>query len=92
MQREYGRAVHQTPVQSKLSPPYGRDDTLTLQKQFPDYYETIKHPMCLDDVRQKLDKQEYETLKEVTADIGQIFINAKRCASALQSQSSPTSS
>lgn len=35
--------------------------------------------MCLDDVRQKLDKQEYETLKEVTADIGQIFINAKRC-------------
>lgn len=35
--------------------------------------------MCLEMVKQKLDKQEYETLKEVVTDLGQIFNNAKRC-------------
>ncbi|ODN99502.1 hypothetical protein L198_03346 [Cryptococcus wingfieldii CBS 7118] len=48
------------------------------KRQFPDYYETIKHPMSLEIVKQRLDKQEYDTLKDVVADIGQIFNNAKR--------------
>lgn len=49
------------------------------QRQFPDYYETIKHPMSLEQVQQKLDASSYQTLRDVTNDIGQIFNNAKRC-------------
>ncbi|WVQ70702.1 hypothetical protein IAR50_000224 [Cryptococcus sp. DSM 104548] len=48
------------------------------KRQFPDYYDTIKHPMSLEIVKQRLDKQEYDTLKDVVADLGQIFNNAKR--------------
>lgn len=53
----------------------GADD----KRQFPDYYELIKHPMSLDTVDTKLKNKEYQTLKEVVTDIGQIFNNAKRC-------------
>lgn len=53
-----------------------------VQRSFPDYYETIKHPMCLEMVDKKLKAKEYETLKDVIADLGQIFNNAKRCKSA----------
>lgn len=35
--------------------------------------------MSLEQVRAKLDQSEYDTLKDVVADIGQIFNNAKRC-------------
>lgn len=52
---------------------------LTVQREFPDYYETIKHPMSLEMVHKKLEKKEYNTLKEVCADLGQIWNNAKRC-------------
>jgi hypothetical protein len=49
------------------------------QRSFPDYYETIKHPMSLEMVHQKLVSKSYETVKDVVADLGQIFNNAKRC-------------
>lgn len=39
--------------------------------------------MSLEQVRSKLDQSEYDTLKDVVADIGQIFNNAKRCESAI---------
>ncbi|OCF31781.1 hypothetical protein I316_06588 [Kwoniella heveanensis BCC8398] len=48
------------------------------KRAFPDYYETIKHPMSLEMVHAKLDAAEYPTLKSVCADLGQIFTNAKR--------------
>ena len=35
--------------------------------------------MSLDTVDAKLKNKEYQTLKEVVVDIGQIFNNAKRC-------------
>ena len=35
--------------------------------------------MSLDTVDAKLKNKEYQTLKEVVTDIGQIFNNAKRC-------------
>lgn len=44
----------------------------------------IKHPMCLDTVRQKLDKEEYDDLQDVVADLGQIFNNAKRCKTSFR--------
>lgn len=40
--------------------------------------------MSLEMVKTKLDAQDYQTLKEVVADIGQIFNNAKRCKSSMQ--------
>lgn len=42
--------------------------------------------MSLDTVDAKLSKKEYQTLKDVVADIGQIFNNAKRCEYPLISQ------
>jgi hypothetical protein len=50
-----------------------------VQRAFPDYYETIKVPMSLEIVHQRLEDGSYDTLKAVVADIGQIFNNAKRC-------------
>ena len=40
--------------------------------------------MCLEMVDKKLQAKGYETLKEVIADLGQIFNNAKRCESTYQ--------
>lgn len=62
---------------------------LTCQRQFPDYYDTIKHPMALDFVHAKLEKKEYSTLKEVTTDFGQIWNNAKRCKLLIKSWLTP---
>nr|ODN89897.1 hypothetical protein L203_01814 [Cryptococcus depauperatus CBS 7841] len=51
---------------------------LPSKRAFPDYYETIKHPISLEIVKEKLEAAEYQTLKDVCTDIGQIFNNAKR--------------
>ena len=48
-----------------------------------EYYEVIKNPMSLEMVDTKLKNKEYQTLKEVVTDIGQIFNNAKRCELSL---------
>ncbi|WVQ63277.1 uncharacterized protein L199_001428 [Kwoniella botswanensis] len=48
------------------------------KRAFPDYYATIKHPMSLEIVHNKLEAGEYQTLKDVCTDLGQIFNNAKR--------------
>ncbi|WWD08343.1 hypothetical protein V865_006455 [Kwoniella europaea PYCC6329] len=48
------------------------------KRAFPDYYDTIKHPMSLEIVHNKLEAGEYQTLKDVCTDLGQIFNNAKR--------------
>lgn len=53
------------------------------QRQFPDYYEMIKHPMCLEMVETKLNAMEYQTLREICGDLGQMFTNAKRCRCAI---------
>ncbi|KAL7422928.1 hypothetical protein Q5752_002225 [Cryptotrichosporon argae] len=51
---------------------------LPSREDFDDYYETIKHPMSLEMVHEKLMGEQYETLKAVCADLGQIWTNAKR--------------
>ncbi|CAE1320778.1 PBRM1 [Acanthosepion pharaonis] len=50
---------------------------LPSQRQYPDYYEEIKMPMALFNVRKKIKKQKYETLDELAADLNLIFDNAK---------------
>lgn len=69
-----------------------RADFVLLQEELPDYYEVIKHPMDFETVKEKLDKAEYETLKAVVTDIGQIFVNAKRCKSDLSAFNPPSCS
>lgn len=64
-----------TRLVKKLSFDYRSD---TSQRQFPDYYETIKHPMSLEMVKERLDKSQYNTLNDVCNDFGQIWNNAKR--------------
>lgn len=51
---------------------------LPSQRQYPDYYEEIKTPMALFNVRKKIKKQKYETLDELVADLNLIFDNARR--------------
>lgn len=55
------------------------------QKEFPDYYETIKHPMSLEMVYAKLQGGQYASLGQVTTDLGTIWNNAKRCKCCLLS-------
>ncbi|WWD20660.1 hypothetical protein CI109_105136 [Kwoniella shandongensis] len=79
--KEFGLSIYNRILQSKdsdgedMSQPFIK---LPNKRSFPDYYETIKHPMSLEIVHQKLLAGEYQTLKEVCADLGQIFNNAKR--------------
>uniref|UniRef100_A0A915Q623 Uncharacterized protein n=1 Tax=Setaria digitata TaxID=48799 RepID=A0A915Q623_9BILA len=66
------------------------------RKEHPDYYSIIKKPMDLSIVEQKLQNHKYRHLKEFTADITQIFENARmfnardsaiyQCADILEKQ------
>ncbi|GAA5914305.1 bromodomain-containing protein [Sporobolomyces salmoneus] len=44
----------------------------------PEYYEMIKKPVCLNQIKQKLDTLSYSSLLEAKTDMNQIFVNAKR--------------
>lgn len=48
------------------------------REYFPDYYQIIKKPLAFTDIKAKLDRGEYTTLKSVHDDFHQMFINAKR--------------
>lgn len=52
---------------------------LTVQRQFADYYETIKHPMSLEMIHEKLTSGGFHSLFEVCNDFYQMWNNAKRC-------------
>jgi histone acetyltransferase len=47
------------------------------QSECPDYYKTIKRPMCLELVRQKLQDGTYQTAEQWKADINLIWKNGK---------------
>lgn len=47
------------------------------KKEYPDYYVTIKRPIALSDIKQKLKSKEYDGFDEFIKDIAQIFWNAK---------------
>ena len=47
------------------------------KREAPDYHAIIKKPICLNDVKKKLDKNEYEgNVREFMSDMALIFINA----------------
>lgn len=51
---------------------------LPSKRQYPDYYELIKRPIALDDIKRQLDGGAYATFEEVKHDFEQCFKNAKR--------------
>nr|XP_033782108.1 protein polybromo-1 isoform X1 [Geotrypetes seraphini] len=51
---------------------------LPSKKKYPDYYQQIKVPISLQQIRTKLKNQEYEGLDHLEADMNLMFENAKR--------------
>ncbi|MEJ1276626.1 polybromo 1 [Cricetulus griseus] len=51
---------------------------LPSKKKYPDYYQQIKMPISLQQIRTKLKNQEYETLDHLDCDLNLMFENAKR--------------
>ncbi|XP_066859449.1 protein polybromo-1 isoform X16 [Anser cygnoides] len=51
---------------------------LPSKKKYPDYYQQIKTPISLQQIRMKLKNHEYETLDQLEADLNLMFENAKR--------------
>ena len=44
---------------------------------FPDYYLLIQKPICMDQIKKKIDKEQYQTLREYREDIGLLCNNAR---------------
>lgn len=57
------------------SPPFMR---LPLKRHYPDYFDVITQPICLDDIKKKIDDNYYPSLDEVRQDFELCFTNAKR--------------
>ncbi|TFK84405.1 Bromodomain-containing protein [Polyporus arcularius HHB13444] len=51
---------------------------LPSKRQYPDYYVLIKHPIALEDIKNKLEAREYTSLEDVKHDFETCFRNAKR--------------
>ncbi|XP_053326173.1 protein polybromo-1 [Spea bombifrons] len=51
---------------------------LPSKKKYPDYYQQIKNPISLQQIRTKLKNQEYESLDHLESDLNLMFENAKR--------------
>uniref|UniRef100_A0A8D0F157 Protein polybromo-1 n=1 Tax=Strix occidentalis caurina TaxID=311401 RepID=A0A8D0F157_STROC len=51
---------------------------LPSKKKYPDYYQQIKTPISLQQIRTKLKNHEYETLDQLETDLNLMFENAKR--------------
>ncbi|KAH7886072.1 RSC complex protein [Phlebopus sp. FC_14] len=51
---------------------------LPSKRQYPDYYNFIAQPICLDDIKKKIDAGTYPSLDEVRQDFELCFTNAKR--------------
>ncbi|GAA5936007.1 bromodomain-containing protein [Sporobolomyces koalae] len=45
---------------------------------YPEYYDKIKKPVCLSQIKEKLDNLSYISLLDAKTDMNQIFVNAKR--------------
>ncbi|GMK54604.1 hypothetical protein CspeluHIS016_0111900 [Cutaneotrichosporon spelunceum] len=63
------------PSGESMAEPFVR---LPNKRQFPDYYETIKNPMSLEIIYQKLNAGGYISLLDVCNDFYQMWNNAKR--------------
>ncbi|KAM5148764.1 protein polybromo-1 isoform 3-T3 [Mantella aurantiaca] len=51
---------------------------LPSKKKYPDYYQQIKNPISLHQIRSKLKNQEYESLDHLETELNVMFENAKR--------------
>lgn len=51
---------------------------LPSKKKYPDYFQQIKNPISLQQIRTKLKNQDYEGLDQLEADLNLMFENAKR--------------
>ncbi|KAI0094443.1 Bromodomain-containing protein [Irpex rosettiformis] len=51
---------------------------LPSKRQYPDYYEQIKRPVALDDIKRKLESGQYANFEEAKHDFEQCFRNAKK--------------
>ncbi|XP_018417975.1 PREDICTED: protein polybromo-1 [Nanorana parkeri] len=51
---------------------------LPSKKKYPDYYQQIKNPISLYQIRNKLKNQEFESLDHLEAELNLMFENAKR--------------
>ncbi|KZT62664.1 Bromodomain-containing protein [Calocera cornea HHB12733] len=51
---------------------------LPSRRLYPDYYEQIKRPLCMEDVKANLDSLSYSNLEAVRQDLLTIFRNAQR--------------
>lgn len=51
---------------------------LPSKDEYPDYYQVIKNPIALQDIKAKIDAREYRQLAQFKADIDQMAANAKK--------------
>ncbi|KAH0838060.1 Bromodomain-containing protein [Lanmaoa asiatica] len=51
---------------------------LPSKRHYPDYYNFTTHPICLDDIKKKIDEDRYPSLDDVRQDFELCFANAKR--------------
>ncbi|KAG8219550.1 Bromodomain-containing protein [Butyriboletus roseoflavus] len=51
---------------------------LPSKRHYPDYYNVITNPICLDDIKKKIDEDKYSSLDDVRQDFELCFSNAKR--------------
>ncbi|XP_030585741.1 protein polybromo-1-like isoform X5 [Archocentrus centrarchus] len=51
---------------------------LPSRREYPDYYQQIKQPISLQQIRAKMKNGEYESVEQVEADLTLMFENAKR--------------
>ncbi|XP_041638497.1 polybromo 1, like [Cheilinus undulatus] len=51
---------------------------LPSRREYPDYYQQIKQPIALQQIRAKMKNGEYESVEQIEADLNVMFENAKR--------------
>ncbi|KAI8088285.1 hypothetical protein BDF21DRAFT_491340 [Thamnidium elegans] len=51
---------------------------LPSKKMYPDYYQVIKNPIALEDMKAKIDAKQYSTMSQFKADIDLMVANAKK--------------
>ncbi|XP_074547684.1 polybromo 1, like isoform X2 [Halichoeres trimaculatus] len=51
---------------------------LPSRREYPDYFQQIKQPIALQQIRAKMKNGEYETVEQMDADLNMMFENAKR--------------
>ncbi|GAA5884513.1 hypothetical protein JCM6882_005284 [Rhodosporidiobolus microsporus] len=74
----YDKLVAQTDPYDSSRPLWYAFGELPSAEDFPDYYQKIKKPLSLKEVKEKLDRLAYVCLLDVKTDLNQIFVNAKR--------------